>query len=123
MSSDDDHWFVDDSPLVRPYAVTRGRTSGADRDVDMLTTVATARPSRRLRRTEPEYLAIIALCNTPVTVAEVSATLKLPLAVTRILIGDLIAEGNLIFRAPADTGNASKELNVLRAVLDGIRNL
>ncbi|MEV0545107.1 DUF742 domain-containing protein [Nocardia salmonicida] len=123
MSSDGDIWFVDDSPLVRPYAVTRGRTSGADRDVDMLTTVAIARPTQRLRRTEPEYLAIVALCNTPVTVAEVSATLKLPLAVTKILVGDLIAEGHLVFRAPAVTGNAPNELNILRAVLDGIRNL
>jgi hypothetical protein len=59
-------------------------------------------------------------------VAEVSARLKLPLAVTKILVGDLIGEGLLNFRAPArtdtDTGGTG-ELNILRAVLDGIRKL
>ncbi|RDI51100.1 DUF742 domain-containing protein [Nocardia mexicana] len=117
-------WFDDDAgPLVRPYAVTRGRTMGAGHDLDMLTLVVTADAAPPLRRVEPEYAEIVRLCRIPQSVAEVSATLRLPLAVTKILVGDLIGEGHLHFRAPARNDAGTGDLNTLRAVLDGIRKL
>jgi Protein of unknown function (DUF742) len=117
-------WFDDDAgPLVRPYAVTRGRTMGAGHDLDMLTLVVTADPPPTLRRVEPEYAQIVRLCRQPQSVAEVSALLKQPLAVTKILVGDLISEGHLHFRAPAPTDAGPGDLTVLRAVLAGIRKL
>lgn len=118
-------WFDDAAgPLVRPYALTRGRTMGAGHDLDMLTLVVTVSPAPPLRRVEPEYADIVQLCRTPQSVAEVSAWLRRPLAVTKILVGDLIAEGMLNFRSPAspDTG-PNDDLNILQAVLDGIRKL
>ncbi|WP_330255365.1 DUF742 domain-containing protein [Nocardia sp. NBC_00565] len=117
-------WFDEDAgPLVRPYAVTRGRVMGAGHDLDMLTIVVTTTPLPTLRRTEPEYVDIVRLCRVPQTVAEVAAHLRLPLAVTKILVGDLIGEGYLIFRAPAQPDAGPGDLNILRAVLDGIRKL
>jgi hypothetical protein len=117
-------WFDDAAgPLVRPYAVTRGRTLGAGHELDMLTLVVTAERAPTLRRAEPEYAEIIRLCRKPQSVAEVSALLKLPLAVAKILVGDLISEGHLIFRAPARTDAGPGDLTVLRAVLAGIRKL
>ncbi|MFF0544067.1 DUF742 domain-containing protein [Nocardia thailandica] len=117
-------WFDDAAgPLVRPYAVTRGRTMGAAHDLDMLTVIVTAPHAPTMRRPEPEYAHIMRLCRTPCSVAEVAATVKLPLAVTKILVGDLIGEGQLIFRAPVQTEAGPGDLNVLRAVLDGIRKL
>ena len=117
-------WFDDAAgPLVRPYAVTRGRTIGAGHELDMLTLVVTAERAPRMRRAEPEYAEIIRLCHKPQSVAEVSALLKLPLAVTKILVGDLISEGHLNFRAPARTDAGPGDLTVLRAVLAGIRKL
>jgi hypothetical protein len=117
-------WFDDAAgPLVRPYAVTRGRTMGAGHDLDMLTLVVTSIPAPPLRRAEPEYADIVRLCRTPQSVAEVSATLYLPLAVTKILVGDLISEGHLIFRAPTQADAGAGDLNILRAVLEGIRKL
>jgi hypothetical protein len=117
-------WFDDAAgPLVRPYAVTRGRTVGAGRELDMLTLVVVADRAPVLRRAEPEYAHIIRLCRTPQSVAEVSALLTLPLAVTKILVGDLISEGHLIFRTPAQTNAGSGDLTILRAVLAGIRKL
>jgi hypothetical protein len=115
-------------PLVRPYAVTRGRTMGAGHELDMLTLVVTVTPGPRLRYLEPEYSEIVRLCRDAQSVAEVSAHLNLPLAVTKILVGDLITEGLLHFRAPAsvdpDNGIAvADDLNILQAVLDGIRKL
>lgn len=117
-------WFDEDAgPLVRPYALTRGRVMGAGHDLDMLTVVVTAARAPTLRRTEPEYADIVALCRIPQSVAEVAAHVKLPLAVTKILVGDLIGEGHLIFRAPVQPDAGPGDLNVLRAVLDGIRKL
>ncbi|KAF0844909.1 MULTISPECIES: DUF742 domain-containing protein [Nocardia] len=119
-----DPWFDDAAgPLVRPYAVTRGRTMGAAHDLDMLTVVVAVHPAPTLRRPEPEYGTIAQLCKRPQSVAEVSAVLKLPLAVTKILVGDLIGDGHLIFRAPVAAEAGAGDLNVLRAVLDGIRKL
>ncbi|CCF63989.1 conserved protein of unknown function [Nocardia cyriacigeorgica GUH-2] len=117
-------WFDEAAgPLVRPYAVTRGRTMGAAHDLDMLTAVVAARPAPTMRRVEPEYAQIVVACAQPRSVAEVAATLKLPLAVTKILVGDLIGDGHLIFRAPVQPEAGPGDLNVLRAVLDGIRKI
>ncbi|RJO78328.1 DUF742 domain-containing protein [Nocardia panacis] len=117
--------FFDDAagPLVRPYAVTRGRTIGTGHDLDMLTVVVVAKPAPTLRRPEPEYADILRLCRVPQSVAEVAAVMKLPLMVTKILVGDLIGEGHLIFRSPVQPEAGPGDLNVLRAVLNGIRKL
>ncbi|MFI6865727.1 DUF742 domain-containing protein [Nocardia sp. NPDC050406] len=119
-----DQWFDEAAgPLVRPYARTGGRTMGAAHDLDMLTVVHSRYGAPPLRRVEPEYAEIVRLCQLPLSVAEVSASLRLPLAVTKILVGDLISDGNLNFRAPVSPETAPGDLNVLRAVLDGIRKL
>lgn len=124
MTRQGEHWFDDAAgPLVRPYALTRGRTMGAGHDLDMLTVVVGVQPAPILRRVEPEYAEIVRLCAVPLSVAEVSATLKLPLAVTKILVGDLIGEGHLIFRAPVQAEAGPGDINILRAVLDGIRRI
>ncbi len=102
---------------------------GAGHDLDILTLVVTVSPAPRLLRyTEPEYAEIIQLCGTAQSVAEVSAHLNLPLAVAKILVGDLIAEGLLNFRAPANSNSYNDvagigELKILHTVLDGIRKL
>ncbi|MBF6136385.1 DUF742 domain-containing protein [Nocardia otitidiscaviarum] len=119
-----EQWFDDAAgPLVRPYARTGGRTMGAAHDLDMLTVVHAPYGAPPLRRVEPEYAEIVRLCQLPQSVAEVSATLRLPLAVTKILVGDLISDRLLNFRAPATSDAGPGDLNVLRAVLDGIRKL
>ncbi|MFC8528753.1 MULTISPECIES: DUF742 domain-containing protein [Nocardia] len=124
MTRHGEHWFDDAAgPLVRPYALTRGRTMGAAHDLDMLTVVVVTHPAPILRRVEPEYAEIVRLCAVPQSVAEVSATLKLPLAVTKILVGDLISENHLIFRAPVQADAGPGDINILRAVLDGIRRI
>ncbi|WP_067651594.1 DUF742 domain-containing protein [Nocardia harenae] len=124
MTRQGEHWFDEAAgPLVRPYALTRGRTMGAAHDLDMLTVVVVTYPAPVLRRVEPEYAEIVRLCAVPQSVAEVSATLKLPLAVTKILVGDLISENHLIFRAPVQADAGPGDINILRAVLDGIRRI
>ncbi|MEV0685253.1 DUF742 domain-containing protein [Nocardia sp. NPDC050378] len=123
MTHDGEQWFDEAAGrLVRPYAVTRGRVRATGNELDMLTVVATPQSPRTMRRVEPEYVAIVRLCRTPQTVAEVAAHAGIPLAVTKILVGDLIGEGHLIFRAPIQADTGPGDLEILRAVLDGIRN-
>ncbi|MBF6220666.1 MULTISPECIES: DUF742 domain-containing protein [Nocardia] len=124
MTNPREPWFDEAAgPLVRPYALTRGRTSFTGPELDMLTTVVVDNSASTLRRSEPEYTDILRLCRVSQTVAELSAQLHLPLAVTKILVGDLIGDGQLIFRAPVPTEAGPDDLNILRAVLDGIRKL
>ncbi|MEV6323972.1 DUF742 domain-containing protein [Nocardia sp. NPDC051787] len=124
MTNPREPWFDEAAgPLVRPYALTRGRTTGSGPELDMLTTVVVDNSATAPRRFEPEYVDILRLCRVSQTVAEVSAQLRFPLAVTKILVGDLIGDGQLIFRAPVPTEAGPDDLKILRAVLDGIRKI
>jgi hypothetical protein len=79
---------------LRPFVITSGRVSGPDPDIGMETQV-TASYAAAPARLPPEKRAIVTLCVEPLSVAEISARLKMHLGVTRILVGDLRAAGQL----------------------------
>jgi hypothetical protein len=79
---------------LRPFVITSGRVDVPDPDIQMETQV-TAHPGARPARLPPEKRAIVTLCVEPHSVAEISARLRLHLGVTRILVGDLRAAGQL----------------------------
>ena len=110
-------------PLVRPYTMTRGRTrpGSEGRGLDLITIVMAAR-DRVDRPRDPELQAILTLCRRPISVAEISARLDIPLTVVKVLLGDLVAEGDVRTRATAPVTQLP-EKKVLQAVLDGIRRL
>jgi len=108
--------------LVRPYTVTGGRTrSTADLPMETLVSISDAGRARagslRFERGD-----VIRLCASTQSVAEVSAHLKLPLGVARVLVGDLHAEGLLDVHmpVPAQTG---PDADLLGKVLDGLQSL
>ncbi len=109
--------------LVRPYTLTRGRVrpTAAGPRLDLITIVVAAR-DRRERPLEPERRAILELCRRPISVAEVSARLDIPLTVVRVLLGDLLGDGDIRTRAATPISQLP-EKKVLQAVLDGIRRL
>ncbi|MFI7530313.1 DUF742 domain-containing protein [Nocardia salmonicida] len=124
MTDSREPWFEDDSgPLVPAYAVTRGRTTSSRHELDVITLVITVSTGIGLMRLEPEYRHIMALCGTPRSVAEIAAGIGRPLAVTKILIGDLIDDGYVAYRSPRPMNADSADINLLRTVLDGIRAL
>ncbi|MBF6468339.1 DUF742 domain-containing protein [Nocardia beijingensis] len=124
MTDRHDSWYEEDAgPLVRLFAITRGRGRAVRRELNLVTLVVDGAPGTVLRRTEPEYAAIIELCRTPQSVAEVSARLRLPLTMTKVLIGDLLDDGRLIVRSAQPPTVPESDLGLLRAVLDGIRAL
>lgn len=109
-------------PLVRPYTVTGGRTRPAEAGLDMISIVVATRERVDWSALEPEHAAILRLCERPVSVAELSAQLDLPMTVVKVLLGDLIADGDVLARAPMPASDPP-HMSVLQAVLDGIRRL
>src|SRR4051812_4290623 len=90
------HWFDDEAgPVVRPYAMTRGRTSHeVQHRLDLIAVVVTE-PHVDGPGTDPslspEHVSIVELCrDTPQSVAELAAELDLPVGVVRVLVGDLV---------------------------------
>lgn len=112
----------DAGPLVRPYTMTGGRTRPVLPELDMISVVVAAGRASELPWLEPEQLAIVEVCQQASSVAEVSAHLDLPLSVVKVLISDLVSEGVVLTRAPLPVAELP-EMNVLQAVLDGIRRL
>ncbi|MEU6788543.1 DUF742 domain-containing protein [Nonomuraea angiospora] len=131
------HWtegFDDDDadePLVRPYTITGGRTAPERDDLTLITLVTSlsgvsSQTGRGLRRMQPEHRTIFALCERPLAVAEVASALDLPVSVTKILIGDLIENGQMRARPPlafAQAGGGLPDVTILEAVRDGLRKL
>lgn len=117
-------WFDEDAgPLVRPYALTRGRTRTGRHDLNMITLVVTVRSDADAGfLVEPEYAEILHMCQTPLSVAEVSAKLNLPMAVVKVLLSDLIEQNLVVFRSPP-VRTPTPDRKLLQAVLDGIRRL
>ncbi|MEV4704610.1 DUF742 domain-containing protein [Actinoplanes sp. NPDC049316] len=79
---------------LRPFVITSGRVAAADPDIGLETQVS-AHPGAASARLSPEQRAIVHLCGEPLSVAEISARLRLHFGVTRILVGDLRAAGHL----------------------------
>ena len=60
------------------------------------------------------------MSRAPVSVAEVAAHLKLPAAVTKVLLSDLVDCGALTMKPPA-FHHQPTDRSLLEAVLDGLR--
>ena len=113
-------------PVVRPYAVTGGRTEPAHGELlDLVAVVvATGQPvsaDDRMRQT-PEHRAILALCGGHVTVADLSADTGLPVGVVRVLLADLTAQGAVTV-APRRPPSQRTDSDVLQEILNGLRAL
>ncbi|WP_433723026.1 DUF742 domain-containing protein [Actinoplanes sp. CA-051413] len=79
---------------LRPFVLTSGRVDGLDPNIGLETQVS-SHPGALSARLSPEQRAIVHLCGEPLSVAEISARLRMHLGVTRILVGDLRAAGHL----------------------------
>ena len=120
-------WHPRDSgPVVRPYAVTGGRTEPADGEVlDLITVVVTT--GRAVAPDDhpplsPEHRRILGLCEEQITVADLAAEITLPLGVVRVLLADLITQG--VIAVVRQRPRAQRTQNdVLQEILNGLRAL
>ncbi len=110
------------SALVRPYAVTGGRTKPRYQLQIEAMVAASHYEARDLSALSPECQAILGFCRDWRSVAEISAVLRMPLGVARVLIADMAAEG-LVRIHQLDHASGRPDLNLLERVLSGLRKL
>ncbi|MGK5532673.1 DUF742 domain-containing protein [Streptomyces sp. URMC 129] len=111
-------------PLVRPYAMTGGRTRPRYQLAIEALVSTTADPGQ-LHGQLPEHQRICQLCYEVKSVAEVSALLSIPLGVARILVADLAEAGLVAIHQPghdAEPGG-QPDVTLLERVLSGLRKL
>jgi hypothetical protein len=110
------------SALVRPYAVTGGRTKPRYQLQIEAMVAASHYEARDLSVLSPECQAILGFCRDWRSVAEVSAVLRMPLGVARVLIADMAVQG-LVRVHQMDHAHGRPDLNLLERVLSGLRKL
>ncbi|MEV6162172.1 DUF742 domain-containing protein [Streptomyces sp. NPDC052052] len=122
-------WYdAEAGPLVRPYAVTGGRTepgpNGVQFDLIALITFDDSAPDvSRDPLLGPEHRALLMLCRSETqSVAELSADSDLPVGVVRVLLGDLLEAGCVRVSRPVPPALLPDE-RILREVINGLRAL
>ncbi|MFR9674541.1 DUF742 domain-containing protein [Streptomyces sp. TR06-5] len=116
---------ADQQPLVRPYAMTGGRTRPRYQ-LAIEALVHTTADSAQLQGQLPEHQRICRLCYEIKSVAEISALLSIPLGVARILVADLAEAGLVAIHQPGggDSGaDGQPDVTLLERVLSGLRKL
>jgi hypothetical protein len=121
----DAHRWLDQEagPVVRPYAVTKGRTAPSGGAlfglIDIV--VGTGERSSQDFRPGPEHRRILGVCQRPTSVVDLTSEIDLPLGVVRVLLGDLTEAG--MVRVIPGQREAEPDQRLLRMVLDGLESL
>jgi hypothetical protein len=123
----DNHDEEPTGALVRPYAVTGGRTRPrVEIAIEALVETTPRGRSRQdnlLQGREQQY--IVTLCDGRLqSLAEISARMQLPLGVARVLVADMAADGMVAVYEPTSLdGNDAVGTELLERVLSGLRKL
>lgn len=125
MPSNDERWLdAAAGPVVRPYALTQGRTRHAGEAFDLVATVtATSGRVADPGALAPEHISVLHVARMPTTVVDIASDVDLPLGVVRILLADLRELGLVAIRAPVPAKPRQIDRNTLREVLHGLRAL
>jgi Protein of unknown function (DUF742) len=121
--ADDRRLDRDAGPVVRPYALTGGRTRPRGESFDLLAVVGSAVDATTSDRMllEPEHVQVLRLCRRPVPVADLASDLDLPLGVVRILLSDMRERGLITIGKPPRIGLTDPR--ILKDVADALRRL
>lgn len=125
-----EQWFDDDAgPVVRLFAMTRGRTRPAgDGFFDLISMITRRDPGARDPAApepvlDPEHHAILDLCGGgALSVAELGSYTDLPVSVVRVLLGDLHDADLIDVTRPVPLAELPDE-RLLREVINGLRAL
>jgi hypothetical protein len=121
---DANRWLDQEAgPVVRPYAVTKGRTTPSGGTwfglIDIVLRTGGRTPEDF--RQGPEHRRMLSLCRRPIPVVDLTSELNLPLGVVRVLLGDL-TEAGMIRIIPAQQ-EPEPDQRLLRMMLDGLESL
>ena len=124
MPSPEEQWLdAEAGPVVRPYALTQGRTRPAGASFDLVAKVkATRAPITDPASLAPEHIRVLQLARALTTVADIASDVDLPLGVVRIILADLRELGLVVITNPAAAAERIDQ-HTLREVLNGLRGL
>jgi hypothetical protein len=106
--------------LIRPYAMTGGRTT-AETEISLEAQIqASSRASHHLGAYRWEAAKVVELVQSPMALIEIAARLQIPIGVARVLVADLLSDGAVVLHVPQKTQSFA---SLLERVLDGVRNL
>lgn len=110
--------------LIRPYAVTRGRTEPS-RDIAIeaiLTTTPRGRQEAAFAGRDKHQIA--GLCDgRALSLAEIASYVRVPLGVARVLVADMTDEGLLDLHEADPVSDRSEWMELLDDVLRGLYEL
>jgi hypothetical protein len=117
MSGRDQDW--DEGSPERLYVITGGRSdSSGGAGLDLVTLIVSREePAVGM---QPEHSAILRVCGAPLSVAEISAYLRLPVSVINVLLADLLADDRVEARMPAPS---LPDIALIEAVIHGLKKL
>ena len=83
MPANDERWLdAEAGPVVRPYALTQGRTRHTGESFDLVATVmATPAAFTEPAALAPEHMSVLQLARAPTTVAQKTAAANVPAGV------------------------------------------
>jgi uncharacterized protein DUF742 len=124
MHSAGDRWLDEEAgAVVRPYALTRGRTRPTGGRLDLIALITSVRDVQHSEfGLGPEHRALLRICRRPTSVADLAADLDLPVGVIRILLGDLRERGLIDVHNPIPAARLP-DRRILQEVVDGLRRL
>ena len=113
---------IDRESPDRLYTVTGGRTRADETAFDSVSLiVGECEPVPGM---QSEHVKILQLVRRPTAVVEISAELRLPVSVVKILLRDLLDTGRITVRHPSAAAGAGKpDPEILRQVLVALNNL
>jgi hypothetical protein len=118
----EDDW-VDDGPVVRPYAVARGRVRPSSSEFDLLArVVATGAAVPYGADLGPHHRRLLAVLRRTRPMAEIASEIDLPVGVVRVLLSDLLDHGLILVRPPVSAELPATE-SILQEVISGLRAL
>jgi hypothetical protein len=123
MSSGSSYGWRENARVVPAYALTEGRTRSSGNELQLETLVtATDFASRFGAALRMESQAIVAMSSRPISVAEIGATLHVPIGVARVLVSDLAGAGYLRVSPPIPVDiNGRPGREILERLLNGLR--
>jgi hypothetical protein len=128
LADDDQFHRGEETAIVRPYALTGGRTK-ANYALELETLVSKNEGAAEGAFSEAaveqiESLSIMEECRSPRSVAEIAAVLRVPLGVARVLISDAADAGLVtVHRTLSGNDGAEAHLVLMERVLSGLRRL
>jgi len=123
MSARGERWLDQEAgPVVRLYALTRGRAKPVGTALDVVDVVVALEAAlMHGPLLPPEHRRVLYMCATPIAVADLASQAGLPLGVVQVLLSDLHQQGLVNVIRPAK--DKTQDENVLKQVLDGLKAL